>query len=393
MISNGLPQFVAPDDLRGCSQAIASLGSRSGRRLVGILALCLPFAGQVGCSGGPRGVTPSLPSPSAYATPGALSGHLVLSNRGGEINALSLRTLEYRVLVPRREGRGIHAIAGPSGDGTVLFVDDIALRQEHAVMAVSLAGGGPEQQFVRAGGIRNGGRRRIGSSLAITADGKRAALLSDLKPVRLGRPSGVIDEGTLELWVLRPTARRTEFALRISALDAGLDFSPDGGRLVYVTMVAASATPGPSEPAVREVDLATGASRELGRGRYPVVSSCGRFVVFQSPGGWLVRVDLRTGRADHVSLPGRSGRVIAVGPDSEALYWADPAAHGERPRRAPMYSPVGGRKWLSTICSGSFASTASQLVLGSVDPRQLVSYGPQSGGSTNDGRMPPRHGH
>jgi hypothetical protein len=330
----------------------------------------------------------------------AVTGVIVIEEPRGGLVAVHLPRQEFTTIRPpappqpedRYDIPTIHTVSGPDADGRVasiedhFFVSDESTRR-HLLKTINLAGTDDSAVFTRPGdamwATSAAGHGEIGAHLALSPRGGRVAFMSGLKAVQL--PSALLQTGTVEIWDLQTKAVVGSIG---SALDEGLDWFPDGGRLAYVKLVDAKEATGlmptgfgtafqswPSIPAVFVRDLAQNTDTLLHVGWNPIVSSDGGFVLVSDMDGPPRMVNVSTRVSDPASWPGMagSGAFAVIAPD-RVLSWCLPTA-GVETSFTTNNSPLVGPKQNLSLKLARLSSRGFQTVVPKIDPRRQVSFG------------------
>ena len=367
--------------------------------LAGLVAV-VAGAGCVHESAGMEGV----PVPVAGTLALPVVGHLLFNQPADAIRAIRLPSLEATVIkqasARSEDGGTIHALSGPDRDGRIAYIEDHSFaaeesRQRHLLKTVRIDGTQDGEVFSRPGGAlwakTPAGHGEIGSQLALSATGDHVAFLSGLVPVEL--PSAYLHVGNLEVWNVNKKAGGKRLA---TVLDEGLAWFPDGRRLAFVRLLDPTALPTFSEPpagfgqafrawgkvpAVFVVNLDTGAETFLAEGWRPIVSNDGRSILVVDNEGNVRVVDAGSGRSLALRAPGRDcpGLIAGLAP-GQVLALCRPGV-GESVALSTRNSALAGTKPLLTVSFIRTDSGERQAVVRAVDPRTVVSFGADSGGS------------
>lgn len=364
-------------------------GTRPGQWL-GCMALAF-LAG--GCSSGP-GYPPSfLPGPETPGLASRWNGVIIHDEPVGGIVAMDLPAFTTRTVRPSGASAApVERLAGPDHDGWVAYVDSTDYDFEANLYtqrfnAVRLDGTGNHVVFKRR--LTTGSFNALGEHMALSPTGHHLAFITDYSGVQMTRPDAWLQSGQLQVWDI---VKGTGGPVGITARDSSLSWFPDGRRLAYAALVPntwagklASAPDGfgkawngwPRIPAVHIFDVKTGDRRLLCLGDDPVVSLDGRAVAVRDYDSNMRVVDVATGGARPVHLPGQqwsyTKSVLAFQGD-EFLYWALPTA-GTAPKTTTNNSRLVGPKWLLCIKAANVSTGKYETVWPDLDPRRMVDFG------------------
>jgi hypothetical protein len=341
-------------------------------------------------------VGPTVPGPEASDLLPKRNG-AIYTNADGPLGAIRLPDLsKRRIAAPSPDTAGvfpsIHAVSEPDRSGRVVYVENrMGEPSSHALMMAEPSGKPPRTFFTRPGDAL--WDDVIGEHLTLTPDGSRVAYLRDGKGTQF--PGAYLTQGVLEILDTRTGKAGTT---RISVLDEGLSWFPDGRRLAFVGVVPAVNAPRlPAAedgfgsvfdgwdpvPVVRILDTQSGSVRNLHVGWKPRVSTDGRQVLVEDMAtdhgsGFASRwrlVDPKSGKSKPVTVPGAIGSVLALWPDGTVLYWGLPTT-GARLRNTRFNSPLVGPKLELTLKLGVLNSGRFQTVVPYIDPRTNATWGP-----------------
>jgi hypothetical protein len=326
-----------------------------------------------------------------------LKGAIVL-NEDGQVQAIDLPSLKKRVLASASPSTNtafpsIHTVSAADRDGTVVYVENRMSRPTPSSHALMLTDGRstPKTFFTRTGDAL--WDHVIGEHLALSADGKHAAYVRDAVGTQF--PGSHLQQGVLEILDTRTGAVTTT---RISALDEGIAWFPDGRHLAFVSALPRSAAPiiplgkdgfgacfegWDPLPVVRVLDTSTDKIRDLHIGWSPCVSSDGKQLVIAdmatlAGNQYATRirsVDAKSGGSQGAALPGLIGDVIALWPGGLALYWGLPTSGGNI-SYTKYNSPLVGPKLEVTLKAGVINTNRFQTVVPTIDPRTTATWGP-----------------
>jgi len=128
-------------------------------------------------------------------------------------------------------------------------------------------------------------------------------------------------------------------------------------------------------PAVHVYNVSTGETTFLHMGWDVAVSADGAFVIISDFRGRVRVVDTHTKVSKPVTWPGRWGGIIGFTGPRTILYWGLPTTDAPQ-QWAPVGSPLVRRKHMLTIKLADLSTGEFQTIVGAIDPRHRVSYGP-----------------
>ena len=291
--------------------------------------------------------------------------------------------------------RMTHA-SGPSADA-VRQPDDVAL--ETATYCRAGTDGCTTHGRTIATWTRQPGINRYHQTLAVSPDGRRAAIVPEAETVRgpgfTGRSrSGVRFRATRKAGPLKIVD------LRSGAIhDVGIDvvdeepvsWSHDGRTLLVVRMEPVERLParlaasgvddvgqaGQGVPAIESVDLETRETTMLAIGQQPLWSPDERTLLFQPADERVATMDLVDLVVRPAELPGMSTRyepiAIAFVAPRRVLYWALPTA-GVDPAFTVNNSPLVGPKQMLSLKVADLDTGAFATVYPRLDPRARVGF-------------------
>lgn len=338
---------------------------------------------------GPRPNPPPLPVAQGPESPLAadVSGYILRTQPPGGIVALKLPELTESVVRPAEKGTGVvHTLAGPDREGWIAYVHKDSAAEyppgAHRLTMSNLDGRDQRVLFEWPGEAL--ASAKIGGSMALSQRGTRIAFVSGLRGEQMRQPDAYIQVGTIEVWtpdgpVPPPTP--------IEALDFGLAWFPDGGKLVYVGWASRADVAAVQDeilrsfgewervPAVFIWDAETDTRRLLHVGWHVRVSPDGEAALAGdfSRRAWR-RIDLASGASTPVSWPAMLHPPAALLHDDLVIYIGLPA-EGAPPRYTQAYSPVRGPRPLGALRLGRINGSESQTLLYPADERHIMSYG------------------
>jgi hypothetical protein len=329
-----------------------------------------------------------------------LKGYL-LTNDSGDITAVSLPNLDSRVVYhPRRRADGmgptIHALSGPDLSGRVAYIEDYFFVEDdkdkrHKLKAVNVDGTADTELFTRLGdalwATSAAGKGEIGSYLALAPTGGRVAFISQSKNKQM--PQALLTVGRMEIWNI---ADKSHVETDVIANDEPMSWFPDGERIAYTAMVKRADLPANTPdletagkyfgetwnefPAIYIYDVNAKKSTFFHVGWNAVVSQDGKSILVGSYVGedfpWQ-RIDVATGKASPVKLPGAAGNVIGATAD-RVIYIGLPTK-GTAVQFTKNNSPLVGPKEVLTIKVSNDAGTQLQTIVAEIDPRSESSFG------------------
>lgn len=333
-----------------------------------------------GCSSRTPSVPPSMEV--SHLRP-SVRGTFFFSEPGFKLTATSLTTGLTRLVLAPDRSRRVASVSGPDAEGTVAYLTLDKVGSETSLRTARLDGT-QDRLLVRRASTGSGWH-----PIALAPTGRRIACQAECSTVQMHAPKALLEEGVLEVWDTRSRQRSVPGA---RVLSMGMSWFPDGERLAVVRLVSSTEAPQldeqpdgfgaefrawPTVPVVCIVDLRSGQSEMLHIGWLPVVSEDGACVLVEDFQQRLRRVDVKSRTSSVTTLPGKIGSVLSLQRDHLAVYWGLPTEEDPL-RRAPMYSPVGGRPVLVSIRAAFLNSSQSQALVRHLDPRRPASVGPSS---------------
>jgi len=340
----------------------------------------------------------SVPGPESDNLLRKTTGFILRNEAPDSIVALQLPSLKTSVVLPPGKGRQedpgtIHTLSGPDSEGRIVYVEDHFFvpddKRRHVLKTIRINGKDGAQVFSRPGSVMwaksAAGNGEMGEHLALSHQRGQVAFLSGLKSVQM--PDAYLFTGRIEVWKLK---EKTGKSIGVTALDEGLSWFPDGGKLAYVRFADPEeldklpGKPGgggsfqnwPQVPVVCVRDMAARTESMLHVGWRPVVSADGSVVLMSDNNGRVTEVETATGKARVVSWPGLIyPGTIALPKKDVVLSWALPTDSGKPIRRPAKRSPLGGPMQMQTLKLVRPAGNEFQTVLPEIDPRSQVSFG------------------
>jgi hypothetical protein len=358
-----------------------------------VLLVFSTYGALCGCSSGQ-----TVDGPETDKLLPTISGYLVMNRPPDDIVAIRLPDLAETVVRPTSAENAndlpsIHAVSGPDAEGHIAYIEDHFFvantsNRRHLLKTIKLNGTQDTELFSSPGDAMwaksaagNGG---IGSTLALSPIKGRVAFLSGLSPVQM--PTALLHVGTVEIWDI---AKKTGGKTKLTGLDEGLAWFPDGKRLAYVKLVELPA-PGLQHekdnfgaafrrwekiPAVFIHDTETGKETVLHAGWRPIVAADGQSVLLTDLDGNCRQVEVATGKPRAVTWQGNvGGSAIALPFKNVALALCLPTA-GTKVRFTKNNSPLRGPKQMLAIKLARIDADDFQTIVPFVDPRDVISFG------------------
>ncbi|HZM01106.1 MAG TPA: hypothetical protein VFD43_12735 [Planctomycetota bacterium] len=219
---------------------------------------------------------------------------------------------------------------------------------------------------------------RLGS-IALTADGTRAALAWDARGSKSGHRIGHLDIVTLT----EGQSERTG----LTVCSERMAWMPGDRELVVevlIPMAEALALPGTSEwtpveerrgsvSGIVAYDPDSGSMRALAAGHAPVLGGDGSCILSQLADGSYALTDVSTGATARVEWPGDHAGPVAIWCATRVLYYGLPTA-GRAVISTPHYSPMVGPRELPDIKVADVSTGAFATLLEGVDVRHALSF-------------------
>jgi hypothetical protein len=314
----------------------------------------------------------------------SLAGWLVSETADQGIIAISLPNLTQTVVRPNRSPDDsrvpyIQTLAGPDRAGRIAFVEGQFFPKRYRLMVINRDGTGQRVLFDCPGDpIWD---HVISKQIALSRESD-IALISNMNGVQLR--GALVEQGALQICRISDGSVRT---LISAALDWGLYWFPDSRRLAYVALLPVSQIPNfqhaadgrfvasnpDRAPAVCILDLNTGRSRPVCAGFLPVVADDGLSLLFCDYQYQPHRLRLNTGSVEPVSVP-YGGTFVALRADGTVIYQG--CQTEGPPTFTKYYSPLAGRRELTSIKVGILNTSQYQTLLPSFDFRNPITFGP-----------------
>ena len=309
----------------------------------------------------------------------------------GGIGGLSLSGSEIHEIKPKSStGSGaVGNLSGPDEKGRILYIEDRSLsRTDQTSYRVRDLSGTNDEEVTSCAQYLMGSPRFLGMShnsgkVAFVATGRSDVSIEPLKGLL-----SYFSEGEITVLDLD---NHTSSGLGITALDAGIAWSPDGEWLAYVGRTPWSKLPDAWKPnavvsppdrrgkmtahgfaVVRILNLRSKVDEPVGIGSLPLFSSDGQALYFEGP-QWDLQVarapDWTPGRA---RLPVRMTQPLLATKSGVLLGFGVPDK--TRSIRYTNYnSPLVGKKEMVTLLVGRVNSNDSWTLIEAIDPRRDIS--------------------
>jgi hypothetical protein len=267
------------------------------------------------------------------------TGYLLVTQRGGGIEAIQLPTLQRKIVRPATPENShdrpfVHSMSGPDSAGRIAYIEDHSLETDsrHLLKTIRLDGTHETALFSRPGdalwskSIGNGG---IGEHLALSPVRGRVAFHTDLHYVHM--PNAGLFVGSIEIWNIDS---KLSVKRDVNAIDAPMAWFPDGKRLAYVKFAEPRGGAARRDdalarefrnwkriPSVFVWDVDAGTETFLHVGSRPIVSQDGRFVLISGyDGAWVrVRVEVATGESVTYHETKNAGGTVIASPAQDIV--------------------------------------------------------------------------
>jgi hypothetical protein len=369
--------------------------NRKGRRGYSLLLLLALLTACV------RVPLPTLPGPEASDLLPRLQGVLVLDARRA-LEIVELPSMKTRVLALDTYFWGGDRFTAPDEHGRIAVItaavtgasDEVLLgRRKHRL---------PVARYV-VGTIRLDGTERhnlqvfesaelhaVGPDVALSRSGDTIAYARNSKVERIKMRRGFLGLFVGELHLVS-TVNGAETVLEarpvgsIETGDRALVWHPDGRRLAYVALAPHGEGMGAATasgdfgrefvdeawekvPVVHLLDVASGQDRALHLGFDPLISEDGATLALRDLGQRWLQIDLASGIARPLQLPGNWAGPLALLRDGLVIYWGLPM-EGAPARFTEHYSPLMGPTPLGTLKIADLSTGRFQTIFAAVEGR------------------------
>jgi len=326
---------------------------------------------------------PTIAGPEAEDLLAGVKGHLLMTQGGGGMVAVSLPGLEQVSLFTRTDDSGaVHFVSGPDSEGRIVYVTNDGVEKRVGLRTKRLDGTGDTLLLQRPGDAL---WKHSISAPVLAPTGGLVAFVWNAKP---DYNADVI--GPLEIWdIAQPAGAATGMGAGITASEHGLAWFPDGRHLAFVELLSEGDAREVEQrdegfvsafdikgqvPVITLLDVTTGDRTRLHIGAQPIVSPEGGALLLRDAASTWWRLNLAGGDVTRVNWPGNWRGPIALVTDDLLLYWALPT-EGAPVRYTEFGSPLVRKHAMGDLKLAVVGTGRFQTVLQGVDPRHQVSFG------------------
>lgn len=312
-----------------------------------------------------------------------LNGYVII-DRPASISAIELPLKEqFIVREPYKTSKAIHRISGPDKQGRIAFIDDDL--EFYSLKLIEMRTKNETEILSRKGSHWSHEKENYGISFSYSDTGGFVAFVRNYDGVSKLIPNVYVSIGHLEII---DTDKKSDVKTSIKVLDQGLDWFPDGSKLVYTALIprfqiskdietqfadgfGSDMISWPNTPIVTMLNLKDMSTKQLHIGWNPRVSKDGSSIAIQDYQGRIRLYKVSNGSSLPVSVPiGQECHVFSMIGKDYLLYKTIPIK-GRKHRMTSTF----GRTPIWTLRVAQMNTTRYKTVVQDLDRHRRVSYG------------------
>jgi hypothetical protein len=315
-----------------------------------------------------------------------LNGYIIIDKPKGGIVAIELPSnKEIIIRQPWGISNPVKALGGLDKQGRIAFIDSDLGSKTYSLKIINISTKKETEVFTRPGSYWPHEKQNYGKSFSFSDTGGLAAFVKNYKDDSSLIPNDYVSIGDLEIV---NTEKRSTVKTDINILDMGIDWFPDGEKLVYVALMpkdkinkdlttkfadgfGSEMMTWHSTPVIVLLNLADMSTKQLHIGWNPIVSKDGSLILIQDYKGRIRLYDVSSGDSIPVNVPiGEECRVFSLIGKDFLLYKTIPATG----RKHRLTSTFGITPYW-TLRVAQMNTTKYKTVIQHLDEHRIVSYG------------------